>query len=375
MKNLKKIISFFAIAIIVCSSCVIATTINQVPPGNEKGENNQEESIVYTSSKSVNFETEFYLIINLSKITYSKFEVEITNTSNLEAENITSAVSGLSTNGMVTKFIVDKENINLDKLSVVYFSPAYNSIINFSVKLTNLDTTELDEMKAEVNVISTEIKSLQDDLTELKSSLEGIENKESEEYINLTTKIDEIEGNLNEKNELLEQIEIGIENYNAGVLKEDVSIVVTEDSDTASDNPFADKEMMDKEMMNKEMSEDMKKMKEQMSNLESNLKDANDKITSLTKTETYQGSQNNYLESLSIEGVEFENSFKKTMADYFASVEEDVNDVTVKATAEDSSAIVTIYGNTDLHEGKNKILINVTADDGSVRTYRIYVTK
>lgn len=370
MKNLKKIISFFAIAIIVCSSCVIATTINQVPPGNEKGENNQEESIVYTSSKSVNFETEFYLIINLSKITYSKFEVEITNTSNLEAENITSAVSGLSTNGMVTKFIVDKENINLDKLSVVYFSPAYNSIINFSVKLTNLDTAELDEMKAEVNVISTEIKSLQDDLTELKSSLEGIENKESEEYINLTTKIDEIEVNLNEKNELLEQIEIGIENYNAGVLKEDVSIVVTEDSDTASDNPLADKEMMEKEM-----SEDMKKMKEQMSNLESNLKDANDKITSLTKTETYQGSQNNYLESLSIEGVEFENFFKKTMADYFASVEEDVNDVTVKATAEDSSAIVTIYGNTDLHEGKNKILINVTADDGSVRTYRIYVTK
>ena len=120
----------------------------------------------------------------------------------------------------------------------------------------------------------------------------------------------------------------------------------------------------------------MQKMKDQMSGLEKDLLNANNKITSLTQGETYKGSQNNYLKSLSIDGVEFKNTFKKTTADYFARLDDDdLEKVTVNATAEDSTAIVTIYGNTNLKNGKNKILINVTADNGETRTYRIYLSK
>ena len=120
----------------------------------------------------------------------------------------------------------------------------------------------------------------------------------------------------------------------------------------------------------------MKKMMEQMTGLEKDLQNANDRISTLTQGETYKGSQNNYLKSLSITGVEFKNEFKKTTADYFARLEDDdLEKVTVNAVAEDSTAIVTIYGNTNLEDGKNKILINVTADNGAVRTYRIYLTK
>ena len=113
----------------------------------------------------------------------------------------------------------------------------------------------------------------------------------------------------------------------------------------------------------------------QVEELEGNLKEANNTINSLTTSVTYQGSQNNYLKSLSISGVDFKSSFKKTTQTYFATVDSSVDQVTVNAVAEDSSAIVTIYGNQGLVSGKNKILINVTADDGSCRTYKIYITK
>lgn len=62
---------------------------------------------------------------------------------------------------------------------------------------------------------------------------------------------------------------------------------------------------------------------------------------------------------------------------FFSSTGSEENKIveTTSNTAEVSDAIVTIYGNTDLQDGKNKIIISVTAVDGSVRNYRIYVTK
>ena len=127
---------------------------------------------------------------------------------------------------------------------------------------------------------------------------------------------------------------------------------------------------------NKENDSEMQKMKEQMSGLQKDLLNANNKITNLTQGEIYKGSQNNYLKSLSINGVELKNGFKKTTVDYFAILEKkELNEVTVNVVAEDSSAIVTIYGNTNLTEGKNKILINVIAENGDTRTYRIYLSK
>ena len=134
-------------------------------------------------------------------------------------------------------------------------------------------------------------------------------------------------------------------------------------------------DMMKMEKENEEMNENMKEMMTKMSDLETNLKSANDTISSLTQNTQYKGSQNNYLESLSITGIELGKEFKKTTTNYFVTVDKSVNSVTINAVPKDSDAIVTIYGNTDLQEGKNKILINVTAENGDVRTYKIYVTK
>ena len=90
-------------------------------------------------------------------------------------------------------------------------------------------------------------------------------------------------------------------------------------------------------------------------------------------TATYNGSNNNYLTSLEIEGAQLTTDFNKEKSTYFAMVE-NIEKITVTANVEDSSSKVAITG-TNLKNRENKVLISVTAENGSVRYYRIYVTK
>lgn len=90
---------------------------------------------------------------------------------------------------------------------------------------------------------------------------------------------------------------------------------------------------------------------------------------------TYNGSDNNYLSELYIEDIDLTQDFQKDKTTYFATVDSDIDEIEIVATAENDDSIVCIYGNEDLEEGVNKILVSVTAENGNVRTYRIYVTK
>lgn len=73
----------------------------------------------------------------------------------------------------------------------------------------------------------------------------------------------------------------------------------------------------------------------------------------------------------SIEGLEFN---PNTLV-YNATVDSSVKSVNITALANDSKATVEITGNNDLKLGKNVILVKVTAEDESVKTYTINVTK
>ena len=100
------------------------------------------------------------------------------------------------------------------------------------------------------------------------------------------------------------------------------------------------------------------------------------KTTSSSSTaETYKGSSNKYLSNIEIEGYELTPKFNITNTTYFLEVESSVNALNIATEKYDSSEIVTIYGNEELETGTNKILINVTAEDGSTKIYRIYVKK
>lgn len=91
--------------------------------------------------------------------------------------------------------------------------------------------------------------------------------------------------------------------------------------------------------------------------------------------ETYAGSYDNYLSSIQIEGYTVNPTFLKTNQTYFLTVENSVTQLSIEAITCDERASMQIYGNTNLQEGVNKILIFVTAQNGKVRTYRIYVTR
>jgi hypothetical protein len=109
------------------------------------------------------------------------------------------------------------------------------------------------------------------------------------------------------------------------------------------------------------------------SSMQSMSNSASNAITSVTQEETatYNGSNNNYLASLEIDGVELTSDFNKEKSTYFATVE-GLETITVTANAEDSSSKVVITG-TDLKSGENKVLISVTAENGEVRYYRIFI--
>lgn len=350
----KKKIFFSVLLVIMISTYVFANTMINQPV---------ENSIVSASSNQVNVGSEFYLILNLSNISFTKFKVDIINTASLPIDEVTSEVASLSTNNVATTFSVDKSVISLDKLGVVFTAPNEPSKIKFEVTITSLDTT-VETLKADLEVKNGELSDY-------------------EEELKIVTSVDDmtkINGLIEAKKNEISELENQILNFKAETIKTELTVDVIEQQNNMEKEEF-DKEELEKEFekeFEKELDKskkEMNEMSEKMQNLQMNLDDAQSTISSLTKNVTYQGSQNNYLESLSITGYDFDSSFKKTTDTYFATVDKTTEKVTVNAIAEDSSAIVTIYGNTNLQEGKNKVLITVTADDGSTRTYKIYITK
>ena len=90
---------------------------------------------------------------------------------------------------------------------------------------------------------------------------------------------------------------------------------------------------------------------------------------------TYEGSYDNYLEKITVDGFTITPEFSKTNQTYFVTVANDIEQVAVNVEKSDNSASVQIYGNTNLQVGENKVIISVTAENGNVRHYRIYVTR
>lgn len=95
----------------------------------------------------------------------------------------------------------------------------------------------------------------------------------------------------------------------------------------------------------------------------------------ITQNELEQSySKNNNLKSLSIEGYQLSPTFNKNTLEYNVEVPNDVTKVKINAIKEDSTASIQGTGEREVSEGKNKLEIKVTAQNGSVKTYVINVT-
>lgn len=101
----------------------------------------------------------------------------------------------------------------------------------------------------------------------------------------------------------------------------------------------------------------------------------NNNKTNTTTNNNSTKSSNNYLKSLQISEEGLTPDFVKTKTNYTLSVGPKVTSINVNAKAEDSSATVTVSGNTDLKDGDNNIYITVVAENGNKRTYTIIVNK
>lgn len=85
-------------------------------------------------------------------------------------------------------------------------------------------------------------------------------------------------------------------------------------------------------------------------------------------------SKDNYLKSLKVDGYDLTPSFNKETLEYSLELENDIREIKVSATANDSKADVDGTGKHELSEGENKITISVTAENGNVRNYIINAT-
>ena len=91
-----------------------------------------------------------------------------------------------------------------------------------------------------------------------------------------------------------------------------------------------------------------------------------------TKPVTY--STNNNLKSLTITGYNLEQTFNKDTLTYTVKVPSSVEEITINATKEDSTANIVGTGKFKVSEGENKFDIIVTSQKGTKKTYTIKVT-
>lgn len=99
-------------------------------------------------------------------------------------------------------------------------------------------------------------------------------------------------------------------------------------------------------------------------------------VTSMTQSQleaTY--SKDNYLKSLKVEGHELDKTFNKDTLEYNLEVENEVSEINVNASVNDSKSKLNGTGKKTLNEGANTIKITVIAQNGNERVYKINVTR
>ena len=95
---------------------------------------------------------------------------------------------------------------------------------------------------------------------------------------------------------------------------------------------------------------------------------------SSNNTTSEEESSNANLSNLGIRPNDF-SGFKPGTTTYNVTVPEDVESVEVYATAQDSAATISGTGNKTLEYGENALNVVVTAEDGTIKTYTINVTR
>lgn len=275
---------------------------------------NEQDEIVFAKNSEVDITENIEIVLNIEKIEYSNFLVTVESDLYMDQLEETDELE-VTKNSDNVQINIDKETTTLNQLTLSYKIPENYSIgdnIVFNISIKNNESDEEILKVVEIKIV---------DKTEENNELNEItpSNNNENEIVNVNDR------NINNENSAKEQVQ---DNFSQNV---------------------------------------------KMSTQSSFSNGSNEKQNA--ETITYNGSSNNYLSDLYVTGYDFTESFYKDNETYFLTVNNDVSSLTTVAVPEEEKSTVKIYGNEEINVGTNKILVTVTAEDGSVRNYRIYVTR
>lgn len=297
-----------------------------------------------------------------------------------------------------TFFKVEKETASPGETIQMYLYLDAITYENYQFSLTsnvNLETiTTQDDIETEMidNAFVIEGNTSQSTISQITLAYTIPTDIEIGTILELTAIIEEIDIQ-NDEDESVNTTELEEETINNSeevtvyikiVEQSDEIITSTENEENSTDTTKIDNTME----WNQTNTQEQNSMQNTMQSASDMMQDSNQTTTTtlsqtagtldtqtMSNTDTYSGESNNYLSNLYVEGYTLNTAFSKTNTTYFIYVDSDITTLDIDAEAEDENASVTIYGNTDLQSGTNKILISVTAENGDVKTYRIYVEK
>lgn len=308
---------------------------------------NKEKSFFETSKQEYSKNEKVEMTINLDKIKYNNFRFELESSENMQNVEINSGENlDIEKNEKEIVIEIDKQTTNLNTITLYYQIPEQvqvNDTIRFIATVTNIDVQESEQEI--INVETDEQENVVDDEENEEEIADDKEDENTNPEPQTETKIIEVR--------IIEEQEKQEPNDN-------------DKNPNRNENDF---------QFNKDKPENIAKKEKRVNETFSNLQSVNKYSSSNTQTVTYNGSDNNYLNTLTVKGYELNKPFSKENSTYFLNIENNVDSLNIEATKDDSTSTICIYGNEDLEVGTNKILISVTAENGNVRTYRIFVTK
>ena len=336
-KNLK-----ILFIIILIFSLLIPITYSHALSFVEPGKNEKQFFEISKTEFTKNEKVE--MIINLDSIKYNEFTFELNSDEvieKLEIEQSDEIEAERNNNEIVIE--INKAKTNVKTIKLFYSIPENKNVgdtIKFIATITNNIKNETQETDKEQNNKPIENEEILNN-----------DSKQEKESIELEIKIVE------------EKVSDNQENNKPGIQEP----TTDNNKQNIDNNKFPNQ--------NDESSTTAQKIPTNYPNTQynsmSNISIGNNQVAEVT----YKGSDNNYLSELIVDGYTFNRDFSKENTTYFITVGNEIETLDITANVDDDGATLSMYGNEDLKEGTNKILITVTAENGDVRNYRIYVTK
>lgn len=289
------------------------------------------------------------ITFDISSLEYKKFKILLN--SNIDVKDIytkTNENIEIEDKEEAISIEINKEQMTLEQITLYY--PIQKDIeIGTKIQLTAkiiVNNEIKEENQTSNNIVSTETNTTN---TENDSN-----NEKQEEIVKEITKIiTVVEENAEKQDE------------------EETNNPSDKNQENKQEIPNEEKSNSKQEQNNN--NEKMSNNIEQKNNVSENMKSSlSETSTNIENQTIYNGSSNNYLANLEIEGINLNTSFNKENGTYFIEIN-NTSTINITATAEDSEARVYITGNDNIQNGNNKILISVTAENGEVRYYRVFI--